>query len=151
MELCITFHVAYSKLGQQYWSGLPWPPPRDLPNSGVKLRSLHCRWILYEWTRRRVFTAHSPEPGGRPGSADTCWRPGDPSPRVSTQHRACGCLLIKRTALLGGRGSPLDSETCQLALSLYSDSCPETGVPKAWQERRGRDSEPMGCVQGAIP
>ena len=104
-----------------------------------------------EWTRRRVFTAHSPEPGGRPGSADTCWRPGDPSPRVSTQHRACGCLLIKRTALLGGRGSPLDSETCQLALSLYSDSCPETGVPKAWQERRGRDSEPIGCVQCAIP
>jgi len=62
-----------------------------------------------------------------------------------------GCLLIKRTALLGGHSSPLDSETCQLALSPYSDSCPETGMPKAWQERWGRDSEPIGCVQCAIP
>ena len=28
---------------QEYWSGLPCPPPRDLPNPGL----LHCRWILY--------------------------------------------------------------------------------------------------------
>ena len=25
---------------QEYWSGLPCPPPGDLPNSGIKLRSL---------------------------------------------------------------------------------------------------------------
>ena len=24
---------------QEYWSGLPWPPPGDLPNPGTKLRS----------------------------------------------------------------------------------------------------------------
>ena len=24
---------------QEYWSGLPYPPPRDLPNPGIKLRS----------------------------------------------------------------------------------------------------------------
>ena len=29
---------------QQYWSGLPFPPPGDLPNLGD--RTLHCRWIL---------------------------------------------------------------------------------------------------------
>ena len=24
---------------QEYWSGLPWPPPEDLPNTGIKPRS----------------------------------------------------------------------------------------------------------------
>ena len=26
-------------LRQEYWSGLPWPPPGDLPNPGIKPRS----------------------------------------------------------------------------------------------------------------
>ena len=26
---------------QEYWSGLPCPPPGDLPNSGIKLKLLH--------------------------------------------------------------------------------------------------------------
>ena len=55
---------------QEYWSGLPCPPPRDLPNPGIEHRKtgvgslslvrgilptqelnqglLHCRWILYQ-------------------------------------------------------------------------------------------------------
>ena len=36
--------------GQEYWCGLPWPPPGDLPNHGLNaclLCLLHCRWILY--------------------------------------------------------------------------------------------------------
>ena len=32
---------------QEYWSGLPFPPPGDLPNPGSKLSLLHCRHILY--------------------------------------------------------------------------------------------------------
>ena len=32
---------------QEYWSGLPVPPPWDLPNPGIKPGSLHCRWVLY--------------------------------------------------------------------------------------------------------
>ena len=44
---------------QEYWSGLPFLPPRDFPNvgiepdPGIKLTQgsyphlLHCRWILY--------------------------------------------------------------------------------------------------------
>ena len=57
---------------QEYWSGLPFPPPRDLPNPGIKTASLMSpflagrffttittweapppphigRWILYHW------------------------------------------------------------------------------------------------------
>ena len=35
---------------QEYWNGLPFPAPRDLPHPGIKLTSqrlLHCRRILY--------------------------------------------------------------------------------------------------------
>ena len=30
----------------EYWSGLPFPSPGDLPNPGVEPRSLHCRQTL---------------------------------------------------------------------------------------------------------
>jgi len=35
---------------QEYWSGLPFPSPGDLPNPGVEPHLLHCRWILYLYT-----------------------------------------------------------------------------------------------------
>ena len=37
---------------QECWSGLPFPPPGDLPNTGIKPTSpvsLHCRQVLYHW------------------------------------------------------------------------------------------------------
>ena len=36
---------------QEYWSGLPFHNPGDLPYLGIEPRSpalLHCRWILYQ-------------------------------------------------------------------------------------------------------
>ena len=32
---------------QEYWSGLPFPSPRDHLNPGIKPTSLACRQILY--------------------------------------------------------------------------------------------------------
>ena len=35
---------------QEYWSGLPYPPLEDLPDTGINphlMCLLHCRWILY--------------------------------------------------------------------------------------------------------
>ena len=34
---------------EEYWSGLPCPPPGDLPDPGIKPASVSCigRWILY--------------------------------------------------------------------------------------------------------
>ena len=32
---------------QEYWSGLPFPPPGNLPNTGVKWLLLHWREVLY--------------------------------------------------------------------------------------------------------
>ena len=39
----------------EYWSGLPCPPPGDLPNQGIEHRELlHCRWILYHLSHQGV-------------------------------------------------------------------------------------------------
>ena len=40
---------------QQYWSGLPFPPPGDLPDSRIESRLLyllHCRQILHQLSHR---------------------------------------------------------------------------------------------------
>ena len=38
---------------QEYWSGLPWPPPGDLPDPGIETASLNFshigRQVLYHW------------------------------------------------------------------------------------------------------
>ena len=43
---------------QEYWSGLPCPPPGDLPDPGIKSKSLMCllhfRQILYCWAIREA-------------------------------------------------------------------------------------------------
>ena len=33
---------------QEYWSELPFPSPRDLPNTGTEPSLLHCRQVLYQ-------------------------------------------------------------------------------------------------------
>ena len=47
----VVAHPAPLSLGfsrQEHWSGLPFPPPEDLPNPGIE-PSVSCndRWILY--------------------------------------------------------------------------------------------------------
>ena len=32
---------------QEYWSGLPFPSPGDLPNPEIELGLLHCRQTIY--------------------------------------------------------------------------------------------------------
>ena len=41
---------------QEYWSGLPFPSPGDLPDKGQWSNPpfLQCRWVLYPWATRRV-------------------------------------------------------------------------------------------------
>ena len=38
---------------QEYWSGLPFPFPGDLPNQGLNLGLLHCRQVLYCLSHQR--------------------------------------------------------------------------------------------------
>ena len=55
VQLCVTLwavaHQAPLSLGssgQEHWSGLPCPPPGDLPNPGIKSRSPALQQILYQ-------------------------------------------------------------------------------------------------------
>ena len=45
---------------QEYWSGLPFPPPEDLPNPGIKPASLASPALA-----GRFFTAAPPGHTGR--------------------------------------------------------------------------------------
>ena len=39
---------------QKYWSGLSFPSLGDLPDPGIKLRSPHCRQILYHLSHQEM-------------------------------------------------------------------------------------------------
>ena len=43
---------------RQYWSGLPFPSPGDLPDPGIKPISRFSRWILYGWAAREAQHLH---------------------------------------------------------------------------------------------
>ena len=57
LQLCLTFwtlravaHLAPLSMGfsrQEYWHGLPFPPPGNFLTQGLNLCVLHCRQILY--------------------------------------------------------------------------------------------------------
>ena len=82
---------------QEYWSGVSFPPPRDLPNPGIKL--LHRRRILYRLSHRGSpsdLVSHPksilrPLPGTEPaslsppalaGGFSTALPPGKPTRRL---------------------------------------------------------------------
>jgi len=49
-------HQAPPSMGfsrQEYWSGLPCPPPGDLPTQGSNPGLLHCRQTLYHLSHQR--------------------------------------------------------------------------------------------------
>ena len=52
MHCSLPSSSVYGFSRQESWSGLPFPPPRDLPDPGIKPTSpVSCvgRWILYHW------------------------------------------------------------------------------------------------------
>ena len=49
---------------QEYWSGFPFPSPRDLPDPGIKPTPPvppHCRQILYHWVNFQLMTEQGEE------------------------------------------------------------------------------------------
>ena len=42
---------------QEYWSGLPFFSPEDLPDTGIEPGLLHCRQILYRKNYRKVLSS----------------------------------------------------------------------------------------------
>ena len=47
MDLACEAPLSLEFSRQEYWSGLPFPSPGDLPHPGIKPSLLHCRQILY--------------------------------------------------------------------------------------------------------
>ena len=89
---------------EEYWSGLPVPSPEDLPDSGIKLKSLASpareMWILYHCvTWKRILSSLTfdkrSQTQGFPGDSD-----GKESAMWETQVRSLGQedLLEKGTA-----------------------------------------------------
>ena len=64
---------------QQYWSGLPCPPPQDLPNLGIKLVSPVSPALAGGFlTTRATWEAPSPQP-----LLKFCWRWSDAGNRTA--------------------------------------------------------------------
>ena len=65
---------------QEYWSGLPSPPPGDLPNPGIKLGSpvLQVNSLLSEPTRQGVNS-------GKQGVAENHFRNWIPIPSIEIE------------------------------------------------------------------
>ena len=43
---------------QEYWSGVPFPSPADLPDPGIKPMSPAWQAILYHWATREALGSH---------------------------------------------------------------------------------------------
>jgi len=54
MDCSLPGSSVHGLLQQEYWSGLPCPPPGDLPTQGLNPGHLHCRWILYHLSYQRT-------------------------------------------------------------------------------------------------
>ena len=69
-QLCLTLREPWSRLSvsmefsrQKYWSGLPFPPPGDLPNPGIEptLGNLLC-WQVDSLLLRHVLAESKSDP-----------------------------------------------------------------------------------------
>ena len=71
---------------QEYWSGLPFPPPGDCPHPRIELGLLHCRQILYQLSHQgstRHTCTPPPHSGGLPFLLPCLLNPLHPSSPVS--------------------------------------------------------------------
>ena len=59
---------------QEYWSGLPCPPPGKLPNSGIKPSLLCYRWVLYSLSHQGSPKSNlHPKKSHSPCIVICCW------------------------------------------------------------------------------
>ena len=69
--------------GQEYWSGLPYPPPGDLPDPGIEPTSLALAGgfftigATWEVRQPKHFLMYPGIPEGRVAPAETLWQNGE--------------------------------------------------------------------------
>ena len=91
---------------QEYWSGLPYPPPGDLPNQGSKSGLPHCGRILYSLSPREAQEYWVAYPFSRGSSFLHCRRilyqlelPGKSHMLVDT-HIKSQCIILLISGVL---------------------------------------------------
>ena len=110
---------------QEYWSGLPCPPPEDLPNPGIKTASFTCQCKFFTtsttWEARPEAPVQGPVPScshqnpmgaARGGGQQSQWRLASLSPQGRQPHSPS---LVGYTALHQPRprGVPAPSQAGQ--------------------------------------
>ena len=114
---------------QEYWSGLPFPSPRDLPDPGIKPRS----------STLQVDSLLSEPPGKE----------------KVTQRGSCHTIAHRMTSSrMGGTGNIETQERPQSRKFRFGPSCPKAVIVMRdqWQAAAGEQSlPPMGVPQWHTP
>ena len=64
---------------QEYWSGLPFPSPGDLPDPGLESVSYIGRWTLYHCTTREALSTTGKHKRGKTMPRALCTHPMNPN------------------------------------------------------------------------
>ena len=90
---------------QEYWSGVPCPPPGDLPNPGIELWSSALQGVLYHHHRlgshQRVICINP----GLPAGLYTQCSPHNPDPPCSGAARGLDAAQRTQGQVVGGGAS----------------------------------------------
>ena len=88
---------------QECWSGLPFPPPADLPDPGINPHPLHqqvdCLPLSHQGRAMTVLCAKSLQ------SCSTLCDPMDSSPPGSSFHGILQARILQWVAISSSRGS----------------------------------------------
>ena len=86
---------------QEYWSGLPWPPPGDPPDPGIKPASLMSPALAGGFFTNRATCVRAQSLQSCPTLCD----PKDCSLPGSSVHRILQARMLKWVAIPFSRGS----------------------------------------------
>ena len=103
---------------QEYWSGLPCPPPRDLPRSGVELESVTSPALAGGFfTTSATWEALVMSPVLETQLCLTLFDSMDCSPPGSSVHRILQVRILERVAIpFSRRSSPTQGSNSDLLL-----------------------------------
>ena len=88
--ICLQAPLSMGFSGQEYWSGLPCPPPGDLLDLGIEPMSLSLAGGFF--TTRATWEAH---PLGQRSPAFWAWRKGFMQDSFSTNQEGDGFGMIQ--------------------------------------------------------
>ena len=148
------FLCAWDFSGQEYWSGLPHPPPRDLPDPGIEPESLMSPPLTggfftpgATWEARELLHKWPKDTGcGLGGVAHTVSRLQWESfhPDVATVCAPCGFLFME----LPSKCPPTELPKCNWLMGIPWQSSGEDSAPSLL---RGQSQSPVSPLRAYKP